>query len=147
MQNVGCSDGEYSTNDSSGDVLSEFSSTPETSVESTLELFPIKEPEPQPSTSAGNKHVQSRGKDLSLLMKPDQSYWTPAESLYFRKMARSKTTPKDNRRKSELEAKAVREQLPTNLPKKTSNTPSGRLQSLRDWLKQQHQRERNMSCQ
>ena len=54
-QNMGCSDGEYSTNESSGDVPSEFSSTPEMSVGSTPEMSPIKEAEPQPSTSTGAK--------------------------------------------------------------------------------------------
>ena len=116
---MGCSDGEYNSNENSGDDVSEFSSTPEANVESTPELSPIKEPEPKPSTSAGNKRVQSRGKYLSLLMKPGQSYQTPAESLYFREMAHSKTTPKKNPRKSELVAKSEREKLPTKLPKKT----------------------------
>ena len=51
-------------------------------------------------------------------MKPGQIYRTPAELLYFREMACSKTTPKVNPRKSELAAKSEREQLPTNLPTK-----------------------------
>ena len=116
VQKEGCSDREYSSSESSGDVVSEFSSTPDTSVESTPEPSPLKEP--QPSTSTGNNRVQSRGKDLSLLMKPGQSYQTPSESLYFREMVKTKTTPKQNPRKSDLEAKQDREKIPATLPRK-----------------------------
>ena len=86
------------------------------SVESTLEPSPQKEP--QPSTSAGNIRVQSRGIDLSLLMKPGQSYQTPSESLYFREMVKTKTTSKQNLRKSDLAAKQDRKKIPATLPKK-----------------------------
>ena len=99
----GCSDREYSSSESSGDVISEFPSTPNTSVESTSESSPEKGP--QPSTSTGGGQIQSRGKDLSLLMKPGQLYKTPSESLYFREIVKSKTTPKENLRKSTMEAK------------------------------------------
>ena len=99
----GCSDREYSSSESSGDAISEFPSTPDTSVESTPEPSPEKGP--QPSTSTGRGQIQSRGKNLSLLMKPGQSYKTPSESLYFREMVKSKTTPKENPRKSAMEAK------------------------------------------
>ena len=117
VQKEGCSDREFNSSKSSGDVASEFSSTPNTSVESTLESSPLKDP--QPSTSTGNIRVQSREKDLSLLMKPSQMYQTPSESLYFREMVRTKTTPKQNPRKSNLEVKQGREQIPTTLPKKS----------------------------
>ena len=113
----GCSDREYGSTDNSGDDISEFSSTPDTSVESTPEPSPKKRS--QLSTSTGNGPISSRGKDLSLLMKPGQLYKIPSESLYFREMARSKSTPKVNPRKSTMEAKMSREQIPSTLPKKT----------------------------
>ena len=62
--------------------------------------------------------VQSRGKDLSLLMKPGQMYRTPSESLYFREMVKTKMTLKQNPRKSDLESKQERDKIPTTLPKK-----------------------------
>ena len=116
VQKEGCSDREYSNSESSGDVVSEFPSTPDTSVESTPEPSPLKDP--QPSTSTGNNQIQSRGKDLSLLMKPGQLYQPPSESLYFREMVKRKTTPKQNPRKSELQAKQDRENIPATLPRK-----------------------------
>ena len=113
----GCSDRESGSSKNSGDDISEFPSTPDTSVESTPEPSPEKEP--QLSTSTGNGPTSSRGKDLSLLMKPGQLYKTPSESLYFREMVKSKTTPKENLRKSAMEAKMSRDQIPAPLPKKT----------------------------
>ena len=113
----GCSDREYGSSENSGDDISEFPSTPDTSVESTPEPSPKKAP--RPSTSTGNGPISSRGKDLSLLMKPGQLYKTPSESLYFREMVKSKTMPKVNPRKSAMEAKMSREQIPSTLPKKT----------------------------
>ena len=113
----GCCDREYCSSENSGDDISEFPLTPDTSVESTPEPSPKKGP--QPSTSTGNGPISSRGKDLSLLMKPGQLYKTPSESLYFREMVKSKTTPKENLRKSAMEAKMSREQIPATLPKKT----------------------------
>ena len=68
----GCSDREYGSSENSGDDISEFSSTPDTSVESTPEISPKKRS--QLSTSTGNGPISSRGKDLSLLMKPGQLY-------------------------------------------------------------------------
>ena len=118
VQKEGCSDREFNSSETSGDVASEFSSTPNTSVESTPESSPLKEP--QPSTSMGNTQVQSTGKDLSLLMKPEQIYQTPSESLYFREMVKTKTTPKQNPRKNDLESKQERDKIPTTLPKKPS---------------------------
>ena len=117
VQKEGCSDREYGSSESSGDVVSEFRSTPDTSVESTPEPSPQKEP--QLSTSTGNIQVQSRGKDFSLLMKLGQSYQTPSESLYFREMVKTKTTPKQNSRKSDLAAKQDREKIPATLLKKS----------------------------
>ena len=117
VQKEGCSDREFNSSKSSGDVASEFSSTPNTSVESTAEASPLKDP--QPSTSMRDTQVQSRGKDLSLLMKPGQMYRTPSESLYFREMVKTKMTPKQNPRKSDLELKQERDKIPATLPKKT----------------------------
>ena len=100
-QHIGCSDEEYRSDPSEQGDVSEFSSTPDTSVEST----PGQTPE---------KSVNIRkGKDLTLLMEPGINYETPAQSLYFREMARSKVTPKVNPRKSDLAAKAPRNQLKT----------------------------------
>ena len=46
-------------------------------------------------------------------------YWTPSESLYFREMVKTKTTPKQNPQKSDLESKQERDKIPATLPKKT----------------------------
>ena len=62
--------------------------------------------------------VASKGKDLLLLMKPGHKYETPAQSLYFREMARSKTTPKVNPRKSELAGKMSRDPIPAKPARK-----------------------------
>ena len=51
-------------------------------------------------------------------MQPGRKYNTPAQSLYFREMARSKTTPKLNPQKSELDGKEKREPIPATLPTK-----------------------------
>ena len=118
MPREGCSDRDYSSSKSSGDVLSEFPSTPDTSVGSTPESSPKKGP--QLSASTGSGPVPSKGKDLSLLMKPGQLYKIPSESLYFREMVKSKTTPRENARKSTMEAKMPRDQIPTTVPKKTT---------------------------
>ena len=110
---TGCSDGVGS--DLSSNV-SEFSSTPNTSVCSTPESSPNSTPESSPinqgkvveddaipststaPTPAPKGKVQTKGKDLSLLMNAQSKnkYCTPRDSLYFReKMARSKNTPKN----------------------------------------------------
>ena len=52
-------------------------------------------------------------------MKPGQLYKTPSESLYLREMVKSKTTPKENPRKSAMEAKMPRDRIPTTMPKRT----------------------------
>ena len=67
---------------------------------------------PQPSTFQPGQSF-SRGKDLSLLLKPGDKYQTPQESLYFREnMAHSKTTPR-RERKTQNGGKAPRKQLAT----------------------------------
>ena len=78
---------------------------------------------PQPSTSQAVKSV-SKGKDLSLLLKPGDRYVTPQESLYFREnMARSKMTPR-RQRKMQDGGKAPRKKLATkNLMKAGMKNP------------------------
>ena len=115
MQHVGCSDEEYESSFNSSGEVSEFSSTPHTSVESTPDSTPVKITS---QLSRRDTHVGSKGKDLSLIMKPGQKYDTPAQSLYFREMARSKTTPKMNPRKSQLAGKAPRAPIPPTPMKK-----------------------------
>ena len=118
---TGCLDAD---NHNSSDELSEFSITPDTSVHMTHDGLP------QTQAVSCNRvpRAQSKGKDLTLLMKPGICYQTPAESLYFREkvMACQKNTPLGNPRKSDLEAKQQRAQLPSYLPKKgprTKTTP------------------------
>ena len=56
-------------------------------------------------------------------MEPGQSYETPAQSLYFREMARSKVTPKINPRKSQTASKQPRQNIPQkNLRKSAQST-------------------------
>ena len=97
---------------------SEFSVTPNTSPKTTPDMSLIKD-SVQPSTSKGK--AQSKGKDLTLLMKPGVSYQTPDESLYFRekRMAHQKNTAPGNPQKSSLEAKQVHEPQESKLPRKT----------------------------
>ena len=100
--NTGCSD--------SGSIIcSEFSSTPNTSVESTPEPSPKRRKMEEPSIS--REPVKSKGKDLSLLLaaKP-KGGMLPKNSLYFREMARTKKTA---RKKT---GKSPRKQLVTKNP-------------------------------
>ena len=78
---------------------------------------------PQPSTSQAVKSV-SKGKDLSLLLKPGARYVTPQESLYFREnMARTKKTPRKDR-KMQNGGKAPRKKFATkNLMKSGMKNP------------------------
>ena len=100
--NTGCSD--------SGSIIcSEFSSTPNTSVESTPEPSPKRRKMEEPSIS--RDPVKSKGKDLSLLLaaKP-KGGMLPKNSLYFREMAKTKKTA---RKKT---GKSPRKQLVTKNP-------------------------------
>ena len=115
VQHLGCSDGEYESDFSTSGEVSEFSSTPNTSVESTPNSTPARIARP---FILKDSQITSRGKDLSLIMQPGRKYDTPAQSLYFRDMARSKATPKLNPRKSELDGKEKREPIPATLPTK-----------------------------
>ena len=92
MDQTGCSDGVASDLSS---VISEFSFTPNTSVCLTPESSPINQrnvvaDDTIPSTSTASVPApeggQSRGKNLSLLMKAHgrDKYYRPRDSLYFR---------------------------------------------------------------
>ena len=100
--NTGCSD--------SGSIIcSEFSSTPNTSVENTPEPSPKRRKMEEPSIS--RDPVKSKGKDLSLLLaaKP-KGGMLPKNSLYFREMAKTKKTA------HKKTGKSPRKQLVTKNP-------------------------------
>ena len=101
VDQTGCSD--------SNSICSEFSSTPNTSVESTPEPSPKRMRVEESSTSKGP--ARSRGKDLSLLLatRPG-SYALPKDSLYFSEMARQKKTA---RKKTGGPGKVPRKQFAT----------------------------------
>ena len=136
MKDLGCSDGEFESDSQYSGEVTEFSSTPDTSVASTPESTPRKSVE-FPDKNAGRN--VSKGKDLTLLMDPGHKYQTPAQSLYFSEMARSKTTPKINPRKSELAGKLQRQPLPTKSGKEespevcSSHQQSGEEQATIHW--------------
>ena len=68
-------------------VCSEFSSTPNTSVQSTPEPTPTKKRKEEPSRGP----TKTKGKDLSLLLAAEcRKLALPKDSLYFREMARTK---------------------------------------------------------
>ena len=101
VDQTGCSD--------SNSICSEFSSTPNTSVESTPEPSPKRMRVEQSSTSKGP--TKPKGKDLSLLLatKPG-SYALPKDSLYFSEMVRQKKTA---RKKTGGPGKVPRKQFAT----------------------------------
>ena len=138
IDQAGCSD-EF---DSSYDSIncSEFTSTPKSNApdepSSGLEFetgdqiimdVPFAEL-PQPSTLQSGAHHAgpsvSKGKDLSLLLKPGEKYQTPQDSLYFREvMTQTKTTPR-RQRKTQNGGKAPRKQFTTkNLLKAGGKNP------------------------
>ena len=81
MDQTGCSDSDF--------VCSEFSSTPNTSVQSTPEPTPTKKRKEEPSRGP----TKTKGKDLSLLLAAKRGKLAlPKDSLYFREMARTKET-------------------------------------------------------
>ena len=81
MDQTGCSDLDF--------VCSEFSSTPNTSVQSTPEPTPTKKRKEEPSRGP----TKTKGKDLSLLLAAKRGKLAlPKDSLYFREMARTKKT-------------------------------------------------------
>ena len=82
--------------DSGSIVCSEFSSTPDTSVQSTPEPSPAKKAQVDVEPSTSKEVKQSRGKDLTLLMKGNtKGHALPKDSLYFREMARTKENSKE----------------------------------------------------
>ena len=102
--------------DSGSIVCSEFSSTPDTSVQSTPEPSPAKKARVDVEPSTSKEVKQSRGKDLTLLMKGNtKGHTLPKDSLYFREMARSKTMA---RKKTGGPGKAPHKQLATKNPVK-----------------------------
>ena len=110
--------------DSGSIVCSEFSSTPDTSVQSTPEPSPSKKARVDVEPSTSKEVKQSRGKDLTLLMKGNtKGHALPKDSLYFREMARSKTTA---RKKTGGPGKAPRKQLATKNPVKKLMTAQAR---------------------
>ena len=114
---MGCSDRDTESDLSTEGELSEFSTTPNTSVGSTPDSTPVK-PKLDPAVKQKQKQTTHGGKDLTRLMDPGNSYETSAQSLYFREMARSKTTPKVNPRKSQLAGKTPRTPIPMKAPRK-----------------------------
>ena len=112
--NTGCSD-------SGSIVCSEFSSTPNTSVQSTPEPSPAKKAQVDVEPSTSKEVKRSRGKDLTLLMKGNiKGHALPKDSLYFREMARTKKTA---RKKT---GKTPRKQLATKNLTKTLTAAQAR---------------------
>ena len=102
MDQTGCSDLDF--------VCSEFSSTPNTSVQSTPEPTPTKKRKEEPSRGP----TKTKGKDLSLLLAAKRGKLAlPKDSLYFREMARTK---KMARKKT---GKTPRQNLVSKVPSKT----------------------------
>ena len=102
---TGCSDSELI------ELCSEFSLTPNTSVQSTPKPTPTKKRKVEEPSRGPTK---TKGKDLSLLLatKPGKLA-LPKDSLYFREMVRTKETA---RKKT---GKTPRQNLATKVPRKT----------------------------
>ena len=105
-----------SSSSSKGETLSEFTSTPNTSVQSTPVQTPNKDkrdehivmdvpfPEnPIPSGSENKITRTSTGKNLELI-KPNEQCATPSDSLYFSEMTRTKTTKRLNKTQKAIKA-------------------------------------------
>ena len=109
MDQTGCSDLDF--------VCSEFSSTPNTSVQSTPEPTPTKKRKEEPSRGP----TKTKGKDLSLLLAAKRGKLAlPKDSLYFREMARTKKTA---RKKT---GKTPRQNLVPKAPRKTLSQEQAR---------------------
>ena len=107
--------------DSGSIVCSEFSSTPDTSIQSTPEPSPAKKARVDVEPSTSKEVKQSRGKDLTLLMKGNtKGHALPKDSLYFREMARTKKTA---RKKT---GKIPRQNLVPKVPRKTLSQEQAR---------------------
>ena len=119
-----------SSSSSKGETLSEFASTPNTSVQSTPVQTPNKDkrdehivmdvPFPENPIPSGSKDKITRtstGKNLELI-KPNEQCATPSDSLYFSEMTRTKTTQWLN--KNLPKGKQPRKQIATTPLKKLS---------------------------
>ena len=119
-----------SRSSSKDETLSEFTSTPNTSVQSTPVQTPDKNerdehilmdvpfPEnPTPSGSEDRLARASTGKKLELI-KPNKQCATPSDSLYFSEMTKTKTTERLN--KALPKGKQPRKPIPTTPLKKLS---------------------------
>ena len=94
-----------SSSSSKGETLSEFTSTPNTSVHSTPVHTPNKDkrdehivmdvPFPENSIPSGSEDKTTKpptGKNLELIKRPNEQCATPSDSLYFSEMMRTKQT-------------------------------------------------------
>ena len=109
MDQTGCSDLDF--------ICSEFSSTPNTSVQSTPEPTPTKKRKEEPSRGP----TKTKGKDLSLLLAAKRGKLAlPKDSLYFREMARTKKTA---RKKT---GKTPHQNLVPKVPRKTLSQEQAR---------------------
>ena len=109
MDQTGCSDLDF--------VCSEFSSTPNTSVQSTPEPTPTKKRKEEPSRGP----TKTKGKDLSLLLAAKRGKLAlPKDSLYFREMARTKKTD------WKKTGKTPRQNLVPKAPRKTLSQEQAR---------------------
>ena len=109
MDQTGCSDLDF--------VCSEFSSTPNTSVQSTPEPTPTKKRKEEPSRGP----TKTKGKDLSLLLAAKSGKLAlPKDSLYFREMARTKKTA------MKKTGKTPRQNLVPKAPRKTLSQEQAR---------------------
>ena len=119
-----------SSSSSKGETLSEFTITPNTSVQSTPVQTPNKDkrdehiimdvPFPENPIPSGSKDKLTRtstGKNLELI-KPNEQCATPSDSLYFSEMTRTKTTQRLN--KNLPKGKQPRKQIATTPLKKLS---------------------------
>ena len=127
MDQTGCSD--------LNSVCSEFSSTPDTRVQSTPESSPPRKTveEPRPSTSGVSS--RPRGKDLSLLLATTSGNVTlPKDSLCFREMVKTKTTA----------CKKTRKTLCKNLATKNPRKMLTKEQARKNVLKASQAQQRNI---
>ena len=102
---TGCSD----HNSDYVECCSEFSSTPDTSVQSTPEPSPPKKRRVEESSA------KPKGKDLPLMATKPKKAMLPKDSLYFREMARTKKTA---RKKTSGPGKAPHKGFATKNPQK-----------------------------
>ena len=120
-----------SSSNSKGETLSEFTSTPNTSVHSTPVYTPNKNQReeciimdvpfpknPIPSESGNKTAKPTTGKNLELIKRSDVQCATPSDSLYFSEMLKQKMTQRLN--KDVPKGKQPRKPIPTTPLKKSS---------------------------